>query len=243
MARLDLELVSRGLVESRARAQAEISAGAVLVNGAAAAKPSQKVSDEDDLVLTKDAIPYVSRAGLKLAKALGVFDVEVAGKTALDLGASTGGFVEVLIEAGAEHVTAIDVGHGQLHAKIEALDNVTSLESTDARNITAALVGAPQIVTSDMSFISLTKALQPALDLAARGADLIALVKPQFEVGRKAIGRGGIVKDTAAHLAALQNVVDWVNEQAGWRVIATENSPITGGDGNKEYLLHARKDR
>lgn len=242
MARLDLALVARGLVESRARAQAEIAAGSVLVNGAAATKPSQKISDSDTLALTDAAIPYVSRAGLKLAKALEVFAVEVAGKQALDLGASTGGFVEVLVGAGASHVTAVDVGHGQLHPKIEAMPNVTCLEGTDARTLTADMVGAPQLITSDMSFISLTKALQPTLDLVVAGADLIALVKPQFEVGRKAIARGGIVKDESARLAALQSVVDWVNEQPRWRVIATDDSPITGGDGNAEYLLHAHKD-
>ncbi|MGB0921142.1 MAG: TlyA family RNA methyltransferase [Alphaproteobacteria bacterium] len=242
MARLDQVLVARGLVASRARAQAEIAAGSVLVNGAAATKPSQKISDTDAVSLEVPAIPYVSRAGLKLAKALEVFDVKVAGKRALDLGASTGGFVEVLLAAGATHVTGVDVGQGQLHAKLVTDSRVTSLENTDARALTAELAGAPQIITSDMSFISLTKALQPALDLAAAGADLLALVKPQFEVGRKAVGRGGIVKDEALRQAALQNVRDWVNEQQGWQVIASADSPILGGDGNKEFLLHARKE-
>lgn len=241
MARLDLALVARGLVESRARARVEINAGAVLVNGNKANKPSQKISDTDVLSLTEDAIPYVSRAGLKLAKALELFDVTPKGKHALDLGASTGGFVEVLVGAGAAQVIAVDVGHGQLHPKIFGMENVTCLEGTDARDLTPDLVGAPQLITSDMSFISLTKALQPALDLAAPKADLIALVKPQFEVGRKAIARGGIVKDDAARHAALQSVADWVNEQQGWRVIATAPSPILGGDGNAEHLLHAHK--
>lgn len=243
MARLDQALVARGLMPSRARAQAEIAAGTVLVNGTVVQKAAAKISETDVLTLSAPSIPYVSRAGLKLAGALDVFDVKVQGRQALDLGASTGGFVEVLLAHGAAHVVAVDVGHGQLHEKVASDARVSNLEGTDARNLAADMLPyAPDLITTDMSFISLTKALQPALDLAAPGADLIALVKPQFEVGRANIGRGGIVKDEAARQKALSDVRGWI-EQQGWSVAGTADSPIKGSDGNAEFLLHARKEK
>lgn len=212
------------------------------VNGVAVQKPAAKISDNDVLTLDAPSIPYVSRAGLKLAGALKAFDLEVQGRHALDLGASTGGFVQVLLEQGAEHITAVDVGHGQLHSDVAGNPKVLNLEGCDARTLTRDMLPeTPELITTDMSFISLTKALLPALDLAAPGADLIALVKPQFEVGRENIAKGGIVKDEAARQKALADVAAWIAEQ-GWQVLATANSPITGSDGNAEFLLHARKE-
>lgn len=240
-ARADLLLVARGLVPSRARAQAEIAAGHVTSEGRVIAKAGELLSDDAPLVL-EDACPYVSRGGLKLAHALDHFKIDVAGKTALDLGASTGGFCDVLIQSGAAKIYAVDVGHGQLHEKIKADKRVVALEGTDARALNSALVPeAPVLVTADLSFIALEKALQPALSLAASGAVLIALVKPQFEAGRGAVGKGGIVRDPAARAEALERVIAWVNAHEDWTVIGTTDSPIPGGDGNAEYLIAARK--
>lgn len=239
--RADLLLVARGLVPSRSRAQAEIAAGHVTSAGRVIEKAGELLSDDAPLAL-EDECPYVSRGGLKLAHALGHFKIDVAGKTALDLGASTGGFCDVLLQRGIAKVYAVDVGHGQLHAKIKADARVASLEGTDARDLSAALIPeAPDIVTADLSFIALEKALAPALSLATHGATLIALVKPQFEAGRAAVGKGGIVRDEAARDAALAKVKDWVAMQAGWRIVGDTRSPIPGGDGNVEFLIAARK--
>ena len=239
--RADLLLVARGLVPSRSRAQAEIAAGHVTSAGRVIEKAGELLSDDAPLAL-EDACPYVSRGGLKLAHALDHFKIDVAGKTALDLGASTGGFCDVLLRRGAAKIYAVDVGHGQLHAKIKAAARVVSLEGTDARDLSAALIPeAPDIVTADLSFIALEKALAPALCLATHGATLIALIKPQFEAGRAAVGKGGIVRDEAARDAALAKVKDWVAAQAGWRIIGDTRSPIQGGDGNVEFLIAARK--
>lgn len=238
--RADLYLVSQGLYPSRARAQAAIKAGMVSVNGTAITKPNSKIPDGAKVVAEAEH-PWVSRGGLKLDHALNVFDVDVSGKTALDVGSSTGGFTDVLLSRGAAKVFAVDVGTGQLHPKIKDNSRVVSWESTDARNLRADQFDPlPDVIVCDASFISAMKVLETPLRIAAKGADLITLVKPQFEVGRSGIGKGGIVKSEDLALQALDDVKDWVTIQ-GWTVKATDTSPITGGSGNREFLLHAVK--
>jgi len=235
--RLDQALVARGLAESRARAQALIAAGAVVVDGAPATKPAQKVGPQIEIRVTAEPNPWVSRAGLKLVHALDVFDLRPLG-IALDLGASTGGFTQVLLARGAAHVHALDVGHGQLHPDLAADPRVTLHEGVNARALPAGLIPAPDWITADLSFISLAKVLPGVLALAKRRATLVALVKPQFEAGPDAIGKGGVVRDPAARARALARIRDLL-ETAGWSVLGTAECPIPGGDGNREWLLAA----
>ena len=239
--RLDQILVTRGLVESRARAKAAVEAGGVTVEGEPARSPSQLVAR--DAVLTfVDAHRFVGRGALKLDHALSLWPVPVAGRTVLDIGASTGGFTEVCLERGAVRVYAVDVGSAQLHARLAADPRVINLEHTDARDLTPDLIAhAPDLIVCDASFIGLAKVLPAALSLAAPDADLVTLVKPQFEMDSRAdIGRGGLVRDEAARQAALDRVAAWIGAQ-GWTVRETADSPIVGGDGNREYLLWARR--
>ena len=236
--RLDMLLVERGLLESRAKAQAAIEAGRVQVEGRPAAKAGELV-EEDASITAKPAHPWVSRAALKLDHALGLWPVRVEGRVVLDVGASTGGFTEVCLARGAASVFAVDVGRGQLHARLGADPRVVSLEATDARALDRTLIPEPaQLIVCDASFIGLAKVLPAALGLAADDADLIALVKPQFEVGPGRVGKGGVVKDPAAREEALQAARAFV-EGEGWRVRGVADSPIPGGDGNLEYLLWA----
>lgn len=239
--RLDQLLVSRGLAESRARARAAIEAGQVTVDGLPARSASQQVAAGARLTYA-DAHRFVGRGALKLDHALGLWPVAVVGRTVLDIGASTGGFTEVCLERGAARVYAVDVGQGQLHPRLAADARVLNLERTDARDLTPALVAEPpQLIVCDASFISLTKVLPAALSLATPGADLVTLVKPQFEMESRAdVGRGGVVRDEAARADTLVRVSAWVASQ-GWTVHATAESPITGGDGNREFLLWAKK--
>ena len=238
--RADVVLVERGLFDSRAKARAAIEAGGVVVEGRALVKPSEAI-DEGAAIEAVAAHPYVGRGALKLARALELWPVTVAGRVALDVGASTGGFTEVCLERGAARVYAVDVGRGQLHPKLAADGRVVRLEGVDARDLTADLIPfAPGLIVSDVSFIGLAKALPAALGLAAPGADLIALVKPQFEVGPDAVGKGGVVKDEAARGRALTQVAAFL-EASGWRVGGRAESPVTGGDGNREFLLWARR--
>jgi 23S rRNA (cytidine1920-2'-O)/16S rRNA (cytidine1409-2'-O)-methyltransferase len=236
--RLDQALVAAGLAESRARAQALIAAGAVRVDGAPTARASARVAAGARLTIVGDPLPWVSRAGLKLAHALSTFALDPTGVVALDLGASTGGFTEVLLASGAAEVWAVDVGHGQLAPRIAADPRVHAIEGLNVRNLTAAHVPPPEWIVADLSFISLEKALPPALALARPRAVLVALVKPQFEVGRSAVGKGGIVRDAAAIAAARSRIRAFL-EAAGWTITAETESPIPGGDGNVEYLLGA----
>jgi 23S rRNA (cytidine1920-2'-O)/16S rRNA (cytidine1409-2'-O)-methyltransferase len=238
--RADVLLVERGLFESRAKARAAIEAGGVTADGRVIAKASETI-DEDAEMIAAPAHPWVGRGALKLVHALDLWPIEVAGRRVLDVGASTGGFTEVCLARGAARVWAVDVGRGQLHPRLSADPRVLSREGTDARTLTRDLIGeAPQLVVTDVSFISLAKALPAALALAALGADLIALVKPQFEVGPERVGKGGVVKDEAARAEALAGVERFL-AASGWTVQATAESPITGGDGNREFLLWARK--
>ncbi|WOR13771.1 TlyA family RNA methyltransferase [Hyphomonas sp. FCG-A18] len=237
--RADKVLVALGHFESRAAAQAAIAAGKVLVNGRVLSKASEKISLAAKIE-AETAHPWVSRAGIKLAHALTAFEADPTGKPCLDIGASTGGFTDVLLTQGAASVVAVDVGREQLHARIKADTRVISLESTDARHLKAEQVGKPKLIVCDASFISLNKLLRVPLSYAQQGAQLITLFKPQFEVGRENIGKGGIVKDTNAVEQAEEAFIEWLAGE-GWQVLARIDSPITGGDGNAERLIHARK--
>ncbi len=238
--RADLLLVARGLFESRAKARAAIEAGGVLADGRPVAKASDLIAD-DAVIEAVAAHPWVGRGALKLEHALALWPVTVAGRTVLDVGASTGGFTEVCLAAGARRVYAVDVGRGQLHASLADDPRVAVLEGQDARTLAAdQFPEPPSLLVCDVSFIGLAKALPVALTLAADGADLIALVKPQFEVGPDQVGKGGIVRDEAARVAALAEVGTFL-ASVGWTVIETADSPIAGGDGNREYLLWAQK--
>ena len=237
--RLDQLLVARGLAASRARARAAVEAGGVTVDGQPAKAASQMVAEDAEIVFA-EAHDFVSRAALKLDHALTLWPVAVEGRTVLDVGASTGGFTEVCLRRGAARVFAVDVGQGQLHPRIAGDPRVIGLEKTDARTLTPGLIPEPpQLIVCDASFIGLAKVLPAALALAAPDADLVTLVKPQFEMKRRAdVGRGGLVRDPEARQAALDRVAAWLDGQ-GWRVQATAESPIAGGDGNVEWLLWA----
>lgn len=239
--RLDQLLVTRGLAESRAKAKAAIEAGGVSVNGAPAKAASQAVNEDAEIGYAA-AHRWVGRGALKLERALDLWPVAVAGRTVLDVGASTGGFTEVCLDRGAAKVFAVDVGFGQMHPKVAADPRVVNLERTDARELTPEIIPeAPSLVVCDASFIGLSKVLPAALGLAAPDADLITLVKPQFEgAGPKDAGKKGVVKDPEAHAAAVEGVRVWL-EGVGWAVREVAESPITGGDGNVEFLMWAKR--
>jgi 23S rRNA (cytidine1920-2'-O)/16S rRNA (cytidine1409-2'-O)-methyltransferase len=239
--RADQYLVSHGFFDTRARAQAAIAAGKVRVNGEAVRKASQKIP-EGAQVEAEAAHPWVSRAALKLVAGLDAFGIDPAGLVALDVGASTGGFTEVLLEREAAKVYAVDVGREQLHASLRGDGRVVSLEGQDARTLTAAEIPEPpQLVVCDASFISLLKVIPAPLALAAPGARLVALIKPQFEVGRDGIAKGGIVKSAEIRDAAVARVRAAIDALPGWTVTGLADSPIEGGDGNREFLLGALK--
>lgn len=242
--RLDQLLVERGLFQSRARARAAILGGLVHVDGKPVAKASQAVGEHAEIEVDPSAHLYVSRGALKLAHALDQFAIDPAGLDCLDIGASTGGFTQVLLERGARHVTAVDVGHSQLAAELASDARVTLLENLNAKDIAAAHLGhAVDLIVCDVSFISLKKALPAALALAAPGARLVALVKPQFEVGRGKVGKGGIVREAALHAEVCEDLSAWLAAMPGWHVAGVTESPIEGGDGNKEFLIAASFDK
>ena len=239
--RADVFLVEQGYAASRAEAQAAIHAGNVSAGGKPVSKPSQTIAPDAAIEYAKPH-PYVSRGALKLAAALDRFELAPAGLTCIDVGASTGGFTEVLLERGAKKVYAVDVGHGQMHTKLAADPRVITLEGVNARDLNSAHVPEQvDAVVADVSFIGLKLVLPAALKLAHQGAWLVALVKPQFEAGVGKVGKGGIVKDKSVQEEALQSIIDWLGGQPGWSVIGTMVSPIVGGDGNREFLLAARK--
>jgi len=245
--RLDKLLLQRGLVPSRERAQALVLAGRVLVNEQKVQKAGAGVEDHARLRILGDDLPYVSRGGLKLAKALQYWSIDVRGKTCLDIGASTGGFTDCLLQAGATKVIAVDTGHGQIDAKLRGDPRLRLLEKTNARYLTAERLSRDgnerqpiSVIVIDVSFISATLLL-PAVIAAAKAdepQDLIVLVKPQFEVGREHVGRGGIVRDSEAQQTAVERVKGAVREVGG-RSIEVIESPILGAEGNREFLLHA----
>jgi 23S rRNA (cytidine1920-2'-O)/16S rRNA (cytidine1409-2'-O)-methyltransferase len=241
--RLDKEIVARGLAPSRSRAQDLIRRGLVTADGIVALKPGTEVPEGAAIHIADAAGDPVSRGGVKLTAALDYFRLQPDGLVALDVGASTGGFTEVLLQRGAARVYAVDVGHGQLHPRLARDPRVVALEGCDARRLDRTLVPEPiGAVVADVSFISLTKVLPAALALTAPGAWLVALIKPQFEAGRAAVGKGGIVRDPAARERAVAMVQAWVAGQAGWRVLGVIPSPIAGGSGNAEFLLGAMRD-
>lgn len=233
--RADLYLVKHGHFDSRARAQAAIKAGLVRVNGRVLRKPSISIPD-GARVKAGDVHPYVSRGGLKLAHALEAFSINPSGRVCLDVGSSTGGFTDVLLRNGAAYVYAVDVGRDQMHASLREHPNMTLMEGQDARELSREMFDpAPDLLVCDASFISITKLLGPALSLTR---EAVLLFKPQFEVGRDNIGRGGIVRDGTEH--ALEAVKVWLRGE-GWHVMAVTDSPVKGGSGNTEYLLHAMR--
>jgi 23S rRNA (cytidine1920-2'-O)/16S rRNA (cytidine1409-2'-O)-methyltransferase len=243
-ARLDVLLVQRGLVPSRERARAFIMAGQVRVNGIPVTKPGTPVADTVDVQVDAPEHPYVGRGGVKLAHALDVFGISVEGRTALDIGASTGGFSDVLLQRGACLVVALDVGHGQLDWKLRTDPRVIAIERVNARTLTADQLPPEsrpvQIATLDVSFISLRLILPVLPPLLAGDADVIALVKPQFEAGRSEVGKGGIVRDETVHARVIDEVTTAASALGLSRIGLTE-SPITGMDGNREFLIHLRK--
>jgi 23S rRNA (cytidine1920-2'-O)/16S rRNA (cytidine1409-2'-O)-methyltransferase len=240
--RLDKALLSRGLAPTRSRARDLIVRGAVSVDGAVQLKPGALVAD-DALIALSEASDYVSRGSLKLEAALAAFGFDPEGRVALDIGASTGGFTDLLLQHGASHVFAVDVGHGQLHPRLRADPRVTSLEGMDARSLTSReITRSVTAIVADVSFISLEKALPAALALGQPGSWLVALVKPQFEAGPQAIGKGGIVRDAEVRDAQAEKISAWVGSLPGWKVCGIIVSPIEGGSGNQEFLLGARLD-
>ncbi|MEO9903383.1 TlyA family RNA methyltransferase [Nisaea sp.] len=240
--RLDLALVERGLAASRSRARHLIEAGQVTVDGVTVTKPAAKVTEVHIVRLDDAALKWASRAGLKLAHALDIFKIDPNGLVCLDIGASTGGFTDVLLDRGALRVHAVDVGHGQLIPRLAADERVHVYERLNARYLQPEMIGEPVgLVVSDVSFISLRLALPMALACAASGARLVALVKPQFEVGPSRIGKGGIVRDEAARADALRDVVGWLENEARWTLSGQTESPISGNDGNQELLIAAEK--
>lgn len=230
-------LEQRGLMPSRARARDAILRGTVTVNGEAAKKPNQMVSEGDVIAVSDPASGYVSRAALKLIAGLDAGGIAVEGKVCLDVGASTGGFTQVLLERGAARVYAVDVGHGQLHPSLRVDARVVSLEGTNARELDRETIAEVlDLLVSDVSFVSVTKVLQAPLALCGPGAQAVVLFKPQFEVGREFVGSGGVVRDSKAGARAMAEVVAFV-EGEGFALSAKVVSPIAGGDGNLETVL------
>jgi 23S rRNA (cytidine1920-2'-O)/16S rRNA (cytidine1409-2'-O)-methyltransferase len=239
--RLDSLLVKRGYYATRSRARDAILRGTVKIGDRVAQKPGEPADEASDIAVLDRGRFYVSRAALKLLHALDRFALSPAGLNALDLGASSGGFTQVLLERGAAHVTALDVGHGQLAASLRSDPRVTVLEGVNARDLEANHLKRPvQFVTADVSFISLKQALPGALALASPGAQLVALIKPQFEAGLEALDASGVVRDADIHAKVCSDVARWLAAQR-WRVIGMSESPVQGGDGNREFLIAAEK--
>ncbi|MGI8931346.1 MAG: TlyA family RNA methyltransferase [Sphingomicrobium sp.] len=239
--RADQLLVARGLAESRTRAQALILAGNVFAGDRRVAKAGDLIAEAAELTVKGRDHPWVSRGGVKLDHGLTHFGFDVGGAVALDVGSSTGGFTDVLLNRGAARVYAIDVGTNQLAWKLRCDERVIVHEQTNARDLDATIISEPvDIIVCDASFISLAKVLAAALDLAGPGGKLVALVKPQFEAGREEVGKGGVVRDADVHQRVCDAAVAWV-ESRGWRVCGVERSPITGPEGNVEFLLGAIK--
>jgi 23S rRNA (cytidine1920-2'-O)/16S rRNA (cytidine1409-2'-O)-methyltransferase len=241
--RLDQLLVERGLAESRSRAEALIRAGLVWTGTERLDKPGRAMAPDAAIEVRGREHPWVSRGGIKLAHGLACFGVDAKGKVAVDVGASTGGFTHVLLEAGAARVYSVDVGHGQLAWALRNDPRVVVLERTNARHLDSGHVPEPvDLIVCDASFIGLETVLPAALALAAPGARLIALIKPQFEVGKGRVGKGGVVRDPALHDEVCTRIVGWLNGLPGWRVLGLDRSPIEGPEGNVEFLVAAAHD-
>ena len=239
--RLDLRLVQLGLVTGRDKAKAVIMAGTVYVNGQKADKAGFEVSEEDKIELRGETLRYVSRGGLKLEKAMESFPITIDGTVCMDIGASTGGFTDCMLQNGAKKVYAIDVGYGQLAWKLRTDDRVINLERTNFRHVTNEQVPDPvDFASVDVSFISLTLILPPALPLLAEGGQMVCLIKPQFEAGKGLVGKKGVVKDPQIHKDVIVKVVDFAH-QNGFSVLGLTYSPVKGPEGNIEYLVHLQK--
>jgi 23S rRNA (cytidine1920-2'-O)/16S rRNA (cytidine1409-2'-O)-methyltransferase len=242
--RADQLLVDRGLADSRSRAAALIMAGQVFTGERRVAKAGDLLPEEGPLELRGQDHPWVSRGGLKLVRGLDAFGIDPAGKTCLDVGASTGGFTDVLLSRGAARVYAVDVGHGQLAWKLRQDPRVVVLERVNARHLAREQVPEPvDLVVCDASFIGLETVLPAALSLVADKAFLVALIKPQFEVGKGRVGKGGVVRDPVLHREVCDRIGAWLAAQRGWTVLGIEESPITGPEGNKEFLIGAHFER
>jgi 23S rRNA (cytidine1920-2'-O)/16S rRNA (cytidine1409-2'-O)-methyltransferase len=240
--RIDQRLVDLGLAESRAKAQALVIAGLVYSGTKRLDKPGHSIPADAPLTLKGQGHSWVSRGGLKLAHALEEFGLSPAGRVALDIGASTGGFTDVLLAHDAARVYAVDVGHGQLAWKLRNDDRVVVLEKTNARHLSRDLVADDiGFLTCDASFIGLETVLPAALGLCGARACLVALIKPQFEAGREAVGRGGVVRDESVREAVCERITTWLGSLPDWTVIGLTESPITGPEGNVEYLIAAEK--
>jgi 23S rRNA (cytidine1920-2'-O)/16S rRNA (cytidine1409-2'-O)-methyltransferase len=240
--RLDHLLVERGLSESRTRAQAVIMAGLVMIGDKRADKPGQQVADDVDISVKGSDHPWVSRGGIKLDHALTEFDIDVGGTVAIDVGSSTGGFTDVLLSRGAAKVYAVDSGTNQLAWKLRQDERVIVHEQTNARTLTSSHIPEPvDLIVCDASFIGVAKVLDVPLRFAREGAQLVALIKPQFEAGRAEVGKGGVVRDSVVHERVCNDVCGWLTG-AGWTVRGLTPSPITGPSGNVEFLVWAEKD-
>ena len=241
--RADALLVARGLAASRDRARTLIASSSVLLAGKPLTKSSRLLAPDAKLELTASDFPWVSRGALKLIGGLDAFaQLDPAGLTCLDIGASKGGFTEILLTRGALRVFALDVGRDQLHPSLSGDPRVVVLDGVNARNLTPNMLGvAPELIVCDASFISLAKLLPAALKLAAPGAALLALIKPQFEVGKGNVGKGGVVRDAELHAQTTARIAQWLTDEMGWSHIGTVPSPIDGPDGNREFLIAASK--
>jgi 23S rRNA (cytidine1920-2'-O)/16S rRNA (cytidine1409-2'-O)-methyltransferase len=240
--RIDQLLVERGLAESRTRAQALVMAGHVLLGDKRVDKAGQQVATDAEVTVKGQGHPWVSRGGVKLAHALEVFAIDISGMVAIDVGSSTGGFTDVLLNKGAAKVYAVDSGTNQLAWKLRQDPRVVVHEQTSARILTAEHVPQPvDLIVCDASFISLSKVLERPMSFARKGAQLVALIKPQFEAGKAEVGKGGVVRDAAVHARVCAEVRDWL-EVSGWAVKGLTESPITGPKGNVEFLIWAERD-
>jgi 23S rRNA (cytidine1920-2'-O)/16S rRNA (cytidine1409-2'-O)-methyltransferase len=238
--RADQLLVERGLVPTRAKAQALILAGKLFAGGGRIDKAGSLLPQDAEIELRGEPHPWVSRGGVKLAHALAHFALDPSGAVALDVGASTGGFTDVLLQRGAARIYAVDVGRGQLDWKLRGDPRVVVLERTNARRLTGAEIPEPvDLVVCDASFIGLETVLPAALALARPGAHLVALIKPQFEVGKGRVGKGGVVRDPALHQEVCARIERWLADAMGWRVLGLTDSPLQGADGNREFLIAA----
>ena len=239
--RLDVLLVDKGICTSRERAKTNIMAGLIFVDGQRVDKAGEKVSVDADIVFKGEELKYVSRGGLKLEKAMENFDVTLAGKICMDVGSSTGGFTDCMLQNGAVKVYAVDVGHGQLAWKLRNDERVVCMEKTNIRYVTPEDVADKINFSSiDVSFISLTKVLGPVKELLSDDGQIVCLIKPQFEAGREKVGKHGVVRDSAVHLEVIEKVIDFAIS-IGFEVLNLEFSPVKGPEGNIEYLLHLQK--
>ena len=239
--RLDVLLVNRGLAASREKAKAVIMAGIVYVDGQKEDKAGSTFADTVSIEVRGNTLKYVSRGGLKLEKAMSHFDLTLAGKVCMDVGASTGGFTDCMLQNGAVKVYSIDVGHGQLDWKLRNDARVVCMERTNIRYVVPEDIGeSPAFVSIDVSFISLTKVLGPVRQLLADGGEIVCLIKPQFEAGREKVGKKGVVRDPAVHLEVIESVMQYASS-IGFEILHLEFSPIKGPEGNIEYLLHLKK--